>query len=83
MVEWWRERFSLFVGNIPKWGTGDLVRTFSVAGVVFDSFIPTERSAKRRNSAFVRFKLEAAANRTINMLDGKVFEGRKIHRSTA
>lgn len=58
-MPWWRNTFSIFVGNIPEWGASDLVRVFGVAGVVFDSFVPTNRrTGKRMNFAFVRFKLE-------------------------
>lgn len=56
-----------------------MVRAFNVVGIVFDSFIPTDKSSgKRRNFAFVRFKTEGEAERAVKLLDGKVFEGKKI-----
>lgn len=32
MVEWWKDSFSLLVGNILEWRAGDLVCVFGVAG---------------------------------------------------
>lgn len=59
MVEWWQDSFSVFVGNIPEWGAGDLIRIFGTDGVVFDSFVPLDRrTGKQKNFSFVRFKTE-------------------------
>lgn len=73
------ESFFVFVGNIPDWGAGDLIRVFGVEGVVFDSFVPYDRrSGKCKNFAFVRFKTEKEMDAVIKMLDGKVFDGKKL-----
>lgn len=74
MAEWWRESYSLFVRNIPDWEAGDLVRVLGDAGVVFDSFVPSDRrSRRRRNFAFVMFKMEKEADKAIQLFDGKEF----------
>lgn len=79
MVQWWKESFLVFVGNILEWGTGDLIRVFRVAGVVFDSFVPTDRrNGKQRNFAFVRFKTVCEMVNAIKMMDGQVIEGKKL-----
>lgn len=38
MEEWGKESFSLFVRNMPEWGTGYLLRVFRAAGVVYFFF---------------------------------------------
>lgn len=79
MVEWWRDSFSVFVGNIPDWGARDLVRIFEAAGVVFDSFVPFDRRLrKRKNYAFVRFKTEREMEKAILLFNGKVHQEKKL-----
>lgn len=56
-----------------------MVWVFSVKGAIFDSFVTFYRnSGKRRNFAFVFFKTERDVTNAIKLLDGKVFEGKRI-----
>lgn len=70
----------LYVGGLPYSTTEeDLQKTFSEAGEVTSAKIITDRETQRsRGFGFVEFADDAAAQKGIEMFDGKDFDGRTL-----
>ena len=76
---WIRDCWSLFITNLSsRVTTKDLFDVFREAGPVIGVFLPRDRSSESRGFRFARFKTEWDANRTIQRLDGRVIDGRRI-----
>ncbi len=75
----------LYVGGVPYSSTEDALRAaFAVAGAVTAVSIIMDRITNRsRGFAFVEMESEEAAQKAIEMLDGKEFEGRTLSVSFA
>ena len=70
----------MFVGNLSFDVTREeLIEAFSAAGKVVDAKVPTDRETGRpRGFAFVEFENDDAAQKSIEMMNGKDLKGRPL-----
>lgn len=70
----------MFVGNLSFDVTREeLIEAFSVAGRVVDAKVPTDRDTGRpRGFAFVEFESDEAAQKSIEVMNGKDLKGRPL-----
>ena len=70
----------VFVGNLSFDVTRDeLIEAFGAAGKVVDAKVPTDRETGRpRGFAFVEFENDEAAQRSIQLMNGKDLRGRPL-----
>lgn len=74
------ENTKLFVGNLPfKTSEDQLNQLFGEHGTVMEAFVPLDRATGRpRGFAFVTMGSAEEAEKAIEGLNGKNFEGRDI-----
>jgi RNA recognition motif-containing protein len=70
----------VFVGNLSFDVTREeLIDAFSAAGRVVDAKVPTDRETGRpRGFAFVEFESDEAAQKSIDLLNGRDLKGRPL-----
>jgi RNA recognition motif-containing protein len=70
----------VFVGNLSFDVTREeLIEAFSAAGKVVDAKVPTDRETGRpRGFAFVEFESDEAAQKSIELLNGRDLKGRPL-----
>jgi len=70
----------VFVGNLSFDVTREeLIEAFSAAGRVVDAKVPTDRETGRpRGFAFVEFESDEAAQKSIDLLNGRDLKGRPL-----
>jgi RNA recognition motif-containing protein len=70
----------VFVGNLSFDVTREeLIEAFSAAGKVVDAKVPTDRETGRpRGFAFVEFEDDEAAQKSIQLMNGKDLKGRPL-----
>jgi cold-inducible RNA-binding protein len=70
----------VFVGNLSFDVTRDeLVEAFAAAGKVVDAKVPTDRETGRpRGFAFVEFESDEAAQKCIELMNGRDLKGRPL-----
>jgi RNA recognition motif-containing protein len=70
----------VFVGNLSFDVTREeLIEAFGAAGKVVDAKVPTDRETGRpRGFAFVEFESDEAAQKSIELLNGKDLKGRPL-----
>ncbi len=70
----------MFVGNLSFDVTREeLIEAFGAAGKVVDAKVPTDRETGRpRGFAFVEFESDEAAQKSIELLNGKDLKGRPL-----
>ncbi len=75
----------LYIGNVDYQTTKDqLGDAFSEFGEIRDIFIPTDReTGKSRGFAFLTFSEEEDADKAIQAMNGKKFNGRELSVSEA
>lgn len=70
----------VYVGNLPYTVTNDSLKAFfAAAGDITDAVVIMDRATNRsKGFGFVEFADDKAAQKAIEMFDGKDFEGRNI-----
>jgi len=70
----------IYVGNLPYSATNDTLKAFfAAAGDIVDAVVIMDRATNRsKGFGFVEFADEKAAQKAIELFDGKDFDGRNI-----